>query len=497
MASVYARGKRLYVRLKGLKVVGRWDLKKTKYFVGEEREAARYAEGAQAILDKRHRLGKTSTSDEPLTLSGWIEEWIPLRKESDHDYKRDRARLDHHVLPDLGDLELPDVTTVRVAELVHALRFRSSPKLANRTVRNIYTVLSAAMRDAAFKGYIATSPCILTEAQLGPIKDKDPEWREGALYTRGEAETMISHPQIPADRQLVYGFGLLAGMRPGEIATLRWRHYDPTSEPLSRLLIATSYNTVAHVTKGTKTDTTKWIPVHPTLAAMLAEWKLSGWAAMFGRAPNPDDLIVPLPPDVKRKRRGEPYRGYNYTGRRWRDVDLKMLGWRPRSVYDTKSTFITLAIDDGADRSILRDRVTHTKQKKNAFDGYDRGPHFVQTCVEVAKLRVARQFRTELGTALTKPPTSQENLSSEGGDRTLTRVRDDAPKFTVLDGERSGAVAAQDASRTDVVLRLGTALARAVLARNTRQSRALATELLAFVPAASGPSDHLHRQSLA
>src|SRR3954453_16187168 len=36
------------------------------------------------------------------------------------------------------------------------------------------------------------------------------------------------------------------------------------------------------------------MPAHPTLAAILAEWKLSGWAAMMGRQPTPDDLIAPM-----------------------------------------------------------------------------------------------------------------------------------------------------------------------------------------------------------
>jgi len=48
-------------------------------------------------------------------------------------------------------------------------------------------------------------------------------------------ETLISHPEIPADRQLVYAFGLFAGLRPGEPGALRWRHYDAAYELLGRL----------------------------------------------------------------------------------------------------------------------------------------------------------------------------------------------------------------------------------------------------------------------
>ena len=74
---------------------------------------------------------------------------------------------------------------------------------------------------------------------------------------------------------------------------------------------------------------------------MLAEWKLGGWAEMMGRAPGPDDLIVPLPPGVaerRTKRKGEPFRTTCYTGKCWRKDDLPALGWRHRRHYDMRAT---------------------------------------------------------------------------------------------------------------------------------------------------------------
>jgi hypothetical protein len=43
------------------------------------------------------------------------------------------------------------------------------------------------------------------------------------------------------------------------------------------------------------------------------------WAVMMGRSPEPDDLVLPLPPATvaaRTKRTGEPFRGYDYSGRR-------------------------------------------------------------------------------------------------------------------------------------------------------------------------------------
>jgi integrase len=424
MASVFWKNSQWYCRLKGEKVPGKWGNAPTgeaeRSDAGKER-AGKFAELAQTAIDKRNQARASGGT----SLRAWIAVWLPKRAEAGHEWKKDRGRLSKHVLPVLGDLALVDITTAMVADLVHDLRFKK--KLANRTARNIYSVLAAALRDAAFAGKIAVSPCILTEIQLGPIADKDPEWRDGAMFTREEAEHLLAEPRIPLDRRIVFAFGLLAGLRPGEIAALRWRHYDAASAMLGRLTIALSYSVPKAKTKGTKTDAVRRIPVHPSLARMLASWR-SGWAEMHDREPGPDDLIVPLPPEVKRtKHTGERFRGYNYTNRRWLEQDLPLLGWRHRSVYDTKSTFITLAIDDGAKRDIIRERVTHTKPRRDAFDGYDRGEHWLETCREVAKLRLAPAVHPEL-------VLSSVTSGSEGGFRMADRALSGKPQLRVVDG---------------------------------------------------------------
>ncbi len=86
-------------------------------------------------------------------------------------------------------------------------------------------------------------------------------------------------------------------LRHGDMAGLRWSTLQ-TAEPLKRLIIDTSYD---H--GRTKTEDERWMPVHPTLAAMLADWRLSGWARALGRPPSFDDLVVPVTSDGPRKGR--------------------------------------------------------------------------------------------------------------------------------------------------------------------------------------------------
>lgn len=429
MASVYSKRGKWFARLKGDRVPGKWSDAVCEGCTTKE-EALRYASSAQKSIDKRRNVRMPGS----VTLRDWVRRWLVLREQSGHDWRKDRGKLEKHVLPVLGGVEVHEVTAAQLAELVHALRFRD--KLANRTVRNIYSVVAALFRDALMdvelSKLLRQSPCVLTDVQLGSIVDKDPEWRAQALFSRDELETMISDPRIPQDRQLVYALGLLAGLRPGEGAALRWRHYDVTAEPLGKLTVAMAYATNHSATKRTKTEAVRHVPVHPVLAGMLHEWRAIGWPAMFGAEPKPDDLIVPLPLDVKRtKRTGERFRGWDYTGRRWREIDEPTLQWRHRSVYDTRATFITLALEDGANRDILEQRVTHTKNRRNAFTGYDRGERWTETCHEVAKLKV-RRLAAVCGAGLEAIETTTE----KGLRRRASNVQSGPVELRVIQGGR-------------------------------------------------------------
>jgi integrase len=301
-----------------------------------------------------------------------------------------------HVLPALGDILLVDVQAKHIADLVRKLR---AAELAPRTVRNVYSVAAALFRDARIEGLIEQSPCILDDRHLGAIVDKDPEWRASAVFTRGEVERLISDERITLDRRVQYAIQFLAGLRFGEVVALRWRHLDAEQRPLGRLLVATSYNTHGRRIKGTKTEAVRHVPVHPVLAAVLAEWRLGGWAEMMGAPPGTDDLILPLAPEAKARRRRfhEDLRDHHYAYKLWKQ-DVAALGLRHRRGHDARATFITLALDDGADPRIIEERVTHTKRQRGAFDGYNRGRQWEATCAEVAKLRITRRVTERVTT---------------------------------------------------------------------------------------------------
>jgi integrase len=104
---------------------------------------------------------------------------------------------------------------------------------------------------------------------------------------------------------------------------LRWSHYDEQAEPLGALNLA-----------KTKTGVPRRVPVHPTLARVLAEWRLAGWERTFGRMPTPDDFVTPTRNMTERTAQETPKQLHH---------DLDTLEFRRRRGHDLRRTFITLA----------------------------------------------------------------------------------------------------------------------------------------------------------
>jgi hypothetical protein len=230
---------------------------------------------------------------------------------------------------------------------------------------------------------ITTNPIKVAPNELPKKVDADPEWRSNATFTVAEVEQLISAPLIPVERRVQYALKALAGMRHGEIAALCWRHIDYTAEPLARINITQAYSTSEREVKSTKTEETRAVPMHPTLATIIKAWREKHWERIYGRKPTPDDFVVPT---------------RNFTCVDGADAvhaskdDLDALGLRKkagtrrdRGGHDLRSWYKTRLIEDEADSLIVR-RTTHAPPK-DVDGGYERFSWSV-ICREVGKLKV-------------------------------------------------------------------------------------------------------------
>jgi integrase len=367
--SVYLPAGRTRLHL-SIRVAGRWRSKATPYPDTEEGRAL--AERMLAAMRSQLQAEEAAgAADVPLTVERWAETWLEGRRDPTYD----RIHLRLHILPALGSMPLRRLEPRHLLELVDSWRAAGA---AARTIRNRYATIHAMCRDAAVRGLIPQSPAILSRpAHLPAIEDVDPEWRSTAVLQRAELERLLGAPG-PADSAVVWHLLGLAGLRHGELAALRWRHYDAGREPLGSLLVARSNR------RGrTKTGQTRTVPVLPALAAVLAAWRLKGWERLTGRPPAPDDLLVPL-----RGLRGsaEPrMRSKGHTLRRLHRA-LAALGLRERRAHDLRRTWISLCLSDGADRETLR-WASHGRPG-DVMGAYTE-MEWAKLCAEVGKLRVS------------------------------------------------------------------------------------------------------------
>lgn len=366
VTSIIARGQRLYVKLKN--VEGEWKRTKTPFAKGQEVEASAWAQKQQRFIDQeRARLERLGGG--PLTIRAYAAKWLDAR--ATKTVKDDRTRIEKHVLPRIGDMLLAEIRPRHIRDLVMDLR--KDPNLAPKTIREIASILSTMLKSAVFEEIIPANPAVFEKGTLPKKGDKDPMWRALAIFTRDEIEQIISDDRIPEDRRVIYALKFFCG-RHTEVLSSTWERYDVATEPLGTL----------HVIE-TKSGIPRSVPVHPTLAKILAAWKLGGWERTYGRAPMSGDLIV------RTRRAGNIYAAADTQVRFVEDLGL--LGLRQRASsrnrrgHDLRRTLITLARADGAIDSLLR-WVTHGPKPGEILDVYS-SPPWADLCREIAKVRIA------------------------------------------------------------------------------------------------------------
>jgi hypothetical protein len=112
------------------------------------------------------------------------------------------------------------------------------------------------------------------------------------------------------------------------------------------------------------------------LTQVLSGWKHAGFESFFGRAPRPEDFIVPSRTGSCRAR-GTTLRNHQ--------EDCAATSVTARRTHDTRHTFISLARRDGARKELL-ERVTHnaTGDIVDHYTQFDWEP----LCEAVACLRI-------------------------------------------------------------------------------------------------------------
>jgi integrase len=316
--------------------------------------------------------------DEGMLLKTWALQWIEERgKLGLSQWSKEKSRIETHIIPALGKTRIGHLRSYDVERFIRKLR--GDGKLAPRTIRRIHEDLRVMLKALARRDPDALHgrPWELEDNVLPPSIDKDPKWRAKALFAHSEAERLISDERVPLDRRVLYALLIFTGLRIGEGVGVRWGDIDTSTKPLHRLTLATQLDGKKLKVEGA----TRFVPIHPTLAAILAEWKLDGWVLYWKRRPTDADWVVP-------GRRGQlRHKGHSLAELQ---QDLQTLGMRPRRLHDTRRTFITMGLDADANPVALQ-RITHkAQQSRDAFWEY-AGLMWKSMCAAVSAIDLKRR----------------------------------------------------------------------------------------------------------
>lgn len=313
-------------------------------------------------------------ADSLLTVGDAAEEWLGLRNKDAAvvDTRHPRSHLRNHILPRFGSSSVDEVSRGDVLRFVRELREKP---LKNKTVQNIHGTMHALFSWLVVeREVLVTNPCTLGRGRI-PRQTPAEKLRHRAnhTFTREEVETLISSPRIPVDRRTLYALQFFMGARRSEALELRWSDYDEGVKPLGRITVERSLGR-----DTTKTDTPRPIPVHPTLAAILTDWKAVGFETLVKRPPRSDDPIVPGARGVART--------VSWTSELLiRDLDAVEL--RRRGTHSFRRAFQSIAIGDGAPRECIR-ALLHTGDR-DSTDIYLAIP-WESLCDAVKRLNVRR-----------------------------------------------------------------------------------------------------------
>lgn len=191
--------------------------------------ARRWALEVEDLVDQGIDPDVEPDADEQLTVREWEARWWAARVVEQTTRAANRNRLDKHVLPAWGDVELTEIRPLQVQQWVRTLE----QSLAPATVASCHQLLSGMLAAAVRDGLLPSNPCQHTRLP------KAPRGREVYL-TREQVDRLADAAPSARDRLLIL---LLAytGLRWGEASGLRISELDLLRRRLTVLRVETRY----------------------------------------------------------------------------------------------------------------------------------------------------------------------------------------------------------------------------------------------------------------
>jgi integrase len=247
------------------------------------------------------------------------------------------SRLELHVLPELGDRPLDQISVDAVAALIAGLRNRG---YSGATISCVLVPLSRLFGHAARRGVIEVSPLTKLDRTERPTTRR----RERPVLSRDEIGRLLK-AAAPASRTLL-ATAILSGLRQGELLALHWEDIDFDRQVIH---VRSALDRQRKEAPPKTTNALREVVLMPALAEMLLRHRDES------RFRELDDYVFTT-------QVGTPLHWANLSSRTLKPA-LKRAGIQPLRWHDLRHTFASLLIAGGANITFVSRQLGHSSSQ--------------------------------------------------------------------------------------------------------------------------------------
>ena len=281
------------------------------------------------------------------TVKEWVNTWFstyakPNIRPLTADYYR--RYIDSHIIPELGDIKLKDLTARRIQMLYNDLKDHGrvrkaqkekNPGLSGTYIRGLHTMLHNCLDRAVKERLILRNPtedCILPKIQKKEMKILQPD-HIGAYLNAADERGLLP----------MFFLELATGLRKGELVALLWADLDEKRKTLSVSKQAVVVDKQIQVTRPKTETSIRTIALSDETVAILKQEhaKHPGNPYMFpspktGEMYHPDSVV-------------------NLHKKILKDAGLDYIRF-----HDLRHTFATIALQSGVDVKTVASMLGHS-----------------------------------------------------------------------------------------------------------------------------------------
>lgn len=296
-----------------------------------------------------------------MKVQDWTNEWLAVyvkNRVKGRTYQKYRQVLASHILPTLGDMEISDVNTHDIQQLIY-VELMGNKGLAGNTINIVLAILKSIFASAEDAELIIKNPC-------DRVKRVNVEEKNVVAFTVRE-QHKIEYGVRHDGRLRMNGIliSLYTGLRLGELLALTWDDVDFLRNTLTINKTKASRSEEGFTSPKTKSSM-RTLPIPPNVLPLLKLMKkcsTSKWVIEYNGKPINE-------------------RGYQALFERLQ----RRLGISPRGFHALRHTFATRAMECGTDCKTLSELMGHS----NAMITVNRYAHSMMDTKRKAINKIAR-----------------------------------------------------------------------------------------------------------